>query len=224
MFSSCPPVSCNHALEAPLAAENIFQKLAVLRSAVPIDCIVGGHDGPWLCLFYNDLETFQIDFTKCTLGNTGIAVLSVGLFVICCKMLYRSCNVLGLDTFYHSCAHLSGNQRILGIVLEVSSAKRISVDIYCWGKPYSKIVLLHFFGTSLSNLLNKSRVPGACKKCRARPCCCVHAAFPADTKSGWTVCCHNGWNAVIRKISKAEGIGNTYVWLSSKKMNQIVIA
>ena len=75
MFSSCPPVGCNHALEAPLAAENIFQKLAILRSAVTIDCIVGGHDGPWLCLFYNDLETFQIDLTKCTLGNTGIAVL-----------------------------------------------------------------------------------------------------------------------------------------------------
>ena len=224
MLCSCPPVSGDHSLEAPLAAENIFQKLTVLRSAVTIDCIVGGHDRPWLCFFYNDLETFQIDLAKCTLGNTGIAVLSVGFFVICCEMLYRSCNVLGLDTFYHSCAHFSGNQRILGIVLEVSSTKRISVDIYCRGKPYSKIVLLHFFGASLSNLLNKSRIPGAGKKGCTRPCCCVHAAFPADTKTGRTVCCHNGWNTIIRKISKAEGIGNTYVWLSSKKMNQIVIA
>ena len=223
MLCSCPPVSGDHSLEAPLAAENIFQKLTVLRSAVTIDCIVGGHDRPWLCFFYNDLETFQIDLAKCTLGNTGIAVLSVGLFVICCKMLHRSCNVLGLDTFYHSCAHLSGNQRILGIVLEVSSAKWVSVDIHSRGKPYCKIVLLHFLGTSLSHLLNKCRVPGACKKGCTRPCCCVHAAFSADTKTGRPVCCHNGGNTVIRKISKAEGIGNTYVWLSSQKMKQIII-
>ena len=47
-------------------------------------------------------------------------------------------------------AQPSGQKGVFAEILKIPAAKRISVDIYCWGKPYSKIVLLHFFGTSRS--------------------------------------------------------------------------
>ena len=150
-------------------------------------------------------------------------MLSVCLFVVRCKMLYRSTDMLGLDTFYHCCAHFSGNKRILGIVLEISSAQRISVNIYRRSQPYGDIVFFHFFCTSLSDLLYKCRIPGACKKGRARPCSCVDDAVAADTKSGRSVSSHNRRNSIIRKIAEAEGICNAHFGLAAKKMNQVII-
>ena len=61
----------------------------MFRSMDAVEQVIRGHDGVWVCLFYNDLKLFQIDFTECSLGYSGVGILTVCLFVIRCKMLHN---------------------------------------------------------------------------------------------------------------------------------------
>ena len=97
------------------------------------------------------------------------------------------------------------------------------MNVYCRSQPYSNVVFLHVLSASLSNLLYKCKVPGACKKGCAWPCGGVDGAVAANAKSGRSVSGHNRWNAVVRKVAKAEGICNAGIWLSAKEVDQIIV-
>ena len=94
MLAAGPPVGCDHTFKAPLAAQDIFKELTALGSAVTVDRVVGGHDGPRLCFFYDEFKGFQVDLTQCTLGYAGITVFAVCLLIVDSKMLYGSSDVL----------------------------------------------------------------------------------------------------------------------------------
>ena len=84
MLAVGPPVGRYHSLKVPLTAQNTGQKILVLRCLNAVDQVVGRHDCVWICLFYDDLEGFQVNLTQRTLGNAGIAVF-FGLFLCCCS-------------------------------------------------------------------------------------------------------------------------------------------
>ena len=223
MLTTGPPVCGNHALESPFSAKDVFQKLFIFRSSVTVDHVVGAHDRPRIGFFYDNFKLFQINLTKGTFGYTGIAVLSVCLFVIGGKMFYGSADMLRLDTTYHTCCHLTCKQRIFGIILEVSSAQRISVNVDSGCQPYGDIIFFHFFCSGCTYLFYQIRVPGVGKKSCAWPCSCTHATFRCDTKTCRSVGCHNVRYTVIRQVTETKGIGHTGIWLTSKQFDQIIV-
>ena len=82
VFSEGPPVCGNQSVKSPFVTENACQEFFMFGSMDAIEQVIRGHDGVWVCLFYNDLKLFQIDFTECSLGYSGVGILTVCLFVI----------------------------------------------------------------------------------------------------------------------------------------------
>ena len=97
MLAVCPPVGRYHSLKVPLTAQNTGQKILVFRCLNAVDQVVGRHDCVWICLFYDDLEGFQVNLTQRTLGNAGVAVFPVGLLVVAGKMFHSGADLLRLD-------------------------------------------------------------------------------------------------------------------------------
>ena len=116
------PVCCDHALEAPLVAEHLGEQFVAHRSVAAVDEIVGGHNCPRVGIFDAYLEAAQIYLPERALGNSGIAFKAVRLPVVAGKVLYRCGDFLRLDAAHVGGAALSGEEGILGEILEVASA------------------------------------------------------------------------------------------------------
>ena len=94
-----------------------------------------------------------------------VAEHSVVFLVVACEMLYRY--ALAVNRLYTQCISRSTktcNERIFGIVFEVSSAQRISVNIHAGSKPEMNAVFFHLFANQTAKLFDKLQVPAACKR------------------------------------------------------------
>lgn len=116
------PVCRDHALEAPLIAEHLGEQLIAYRGVGAVDEIVGGHNCPRVGLFDTYLEAAQIYLPERALGNSGIAFKAVRLPVVAGEVLDRCGYLLRLDAAHIGGAALSGEEWILGEILEVASA------------------------------------------------------------------------------------------------------
>lgn len=131
------PVCCDHALEAPLVAEHIGEQFMAHRSVAAVDEIVGGHNCPRVGLSDTYLEAAQIYLPERALGNSGIAFKAVRLPVVAGEVLYGCGDFLRLDAAHVGGAALSGEEGILGEILEVASAQGIAVDVHRGREPYA---------------------------------------------------------------------------------------
>ena len=75
-------------------------------------------------------------------------------------MFYRSGNVHFLYTVYDGRCHNAGYEWIFRMVLEVTSAARISMDVNSWCQPNVYIVLVGFAAKSTTKFHSKLRIPG----------------------------------------------------------------
>ena len=134
-------------------------------------------------------------------------------------MLQCNGNAFRLAAFCDCSSHFSGNQRIFGIVLKVTSAKRISVDIHTRCKPDINTIVVCFHCCRFSYLLHQIYIPGTCKKCGDRPC----STGCTNTDTLRTVCRHGVRNAVFHQISHTSGICNTGICLTTHQCAELVI-
>ena len=126
-----------------------------------------------MSLFYNDLKLFQINLTECSLGYSGIRILTVCLLIIGCKMLHTCSDMLRLDASYHSCPCLSCKVRIFRIILKITSTQWVSLNIHSRSKPQMYMEQLHLFSDDLSHSLDQIHIPRLCQCCRDRDCSTV---------------------------------------------------
>ncbi len=223
MLTVCPPVRCHHAVKAPLAAQDILQKLPVLRRAIPVYNVVGGHNRPRLCLLHNDLKGSQINLPDSALRRPGITVFPVRFLIIKGKMLDCGADTVTLDSAHHRRGELSCKERVLRIILEIASAERAAVNIDGRRKPHGNVVLLDLRAARFPNLCHQLLIPRARKLCRTGPRCRIHAAIWQNAQPRRTVRCHDIRDSVIRQISPAKCVGNPSVWLSAQQMRKLFI-
>ena len=76
--------------------------------------------------------------------------------------------LLALDTLCHCRSHFSGHQRILGIILKVSPAQRISLNIHSRSQPQIHMKFLHFYGYCPAEFSEQFSVPGLRQSCANR--------------------------------------------------------
>lgn len=169
------PVCRDHALEAPLIAEHLGEQFMAHRSVAAVDEIVGGHNCPRVGLFDTYLEAAQINLPERALGNSGIAFKAVRLPVVAGKVLYRCGDFLRLDAAHIGGAALSGEEGILGEILEVASAQGIAVDVHRGREPHAEIVFSQLRAARRADFFNEIRVPCAREKRCAGPCGGGHA-------------------------------------------------
>lgn len=168
------PVCRDHALEAPLIAEHLGEQFIAHRSVAAVDEIVGGHNCPRVSLFDAYLEAAQIYLPERALGNSGIAFKAVRLPVVAGEVLYGCGDFLRLDAAHVGGAALSGEEGILGEILEVASAQGIAVDVHRGREPHAEIVFSQLRAARRADFFNEIRVPCAREKCCAGPCRCGH--------------------------------------------------
>ena len=119
-----PPVGHDKPFIPPLPAKDSGEKLPVLRGAVTVDEVIGGHEGMGPGLLHDDLELLQIDLAKCPFTDSGVGVDAVRLLVVARKVLDRCGDTGALNAADQRCGKLTRKERILGPVLEVAAAQR----------------------------------------------------------------------------------------------------
>lgn len=164
------PVCRDHALEAPLIAEHLGEQLIAYRGVGAVDEIVGGHNCPRVGLFDTYLEAAQIYLPERALGNSGIAFKAVRLPVVAGEVLDRCGYLLRLYAAHIGGAALSGEEWILGEILEVSPAQGIAVNVHRGREPHAEIVLAQLRADCRADFFNEIRVPCAREKRCAGPC------------------------------------------------------
>lgn len=71
-------------------------------------------------------------------------------------MLDGGSHAIALDTVYHRCRYPARQVGIFGIILEVTSAERASVDIQRGGQEYVATVFFHLVAHALPTFLTNA--------------------------------------------------------------------
>ena len=133
-------------------------------------------------------------------------------------MLERSADAVFLDAVDHCRSHFSRQQRVLGIVLEIPSAKRVPVDIRTRSEKNVHAILKHLIAHISSGLLYEFEIPGGRKHCGNRITGAIERpgiafSFWCNAKAGRTISkdyCRNAesGNAVDHSCrSRNTGVG-----------------
>ena len=155
------PVGHDDTLVAPLVAEDTGEQVVLLLGVLAVELVVGGHDGPGIGLLDGDFEVLEVDLAEGTLADAGIVLVAVGLLVVDGVVLDGDTHVVALYTIDIGSSHLTGEDRILGEVLEVTAAERVTMDVHTRGEEDVHTILVDFFTHGLGHLLDEVDIPGA---------------------------------------------------------------
>ena len=95
----------------------------MFRGVDPIHKVVSAHHRPRLSAFHGDLEGGKIDLVHRALIEIRARGHPFKLLVVHRIMFQRGAHTLALNPFDVSDGHLPGQQRILGEILEIPTAK-----------------------------------------------------------------------------------------------------
>ena len=76
-----------------------------------------------------DFERAQVDLAQRPLIDVRADEVAVCFLIVGSEMLQASADAFGLKSLNHRAGEATGEQRILRVVLEVSSAQRAALDI-----------------------------------------------------------------------------------------------
>ena len=89
-----------------------------------------------------------------------IGVHAVGLLIVGSEVLDTRAHIVLLYASDVSGSRLTSHHRILRVVLEVTSAERVTHDVQGRSQQHIGTILLHLFTNGLANLFNQLGVPG----------------------------------------------------------------
>ncbi len=219
MVGVISPVGFNQTFIAPFSTQNVCQELFAFRCFDTIDEIVRGHDCPRISLFYSNFKTLEINFAKRTFAHSGITAGAVCLFIVRRKMLQRDGDTFGLAACCERCSHLACEQRIFGIVLKVTPAERISVDIHTGREPNVNSIIMCFYRSCLTDFFHKIHIPSASLQRTDRPC----GAVDADADTLRAIRCHDIRNPVFHQVAHTTGVRNACIRLTAHHIDKLFI-
>ena len=218
-----PPVGGDQALEAPLPAEYAAEHVVVLAGAVAVDDVVAGHDAPHVVVLHDDLEGLQVDLAYGALGGAGVAFLAVGLLVVQGQVLGGGGHAVGLHAADQRAGQVAGQQRVLGVVLEVPAAQRVAVDVHARGQPGADVVLPDLLAGGAAHGLGDLGVPGAGQQAGAGEGGGLDAHTRQYAHARGAVGGHHVGHAVLRQIAVAVGVGDARVGLAAQQPGQVLV-
>ena len=154
------PVRDHGAVEAPLAAQDVTQQVAVLIGVSAVDQVVGAHDRLGVGLAYHDLEGREVVLAQGALVDHRVGRLATRLLAVGGKVLGAGGNALGLDAAHVGRGHLARKVGVLGEVLEVAPAERRA--LHAEARPQKRAHALggSFLTQCLADLLAQRLIPG----------------------------------------------------------------
>ena len=123
------PVGDHEALEAPLAPPDAAQQPWLLVAPPPVSPAVSGHDAERAALTHDDLERPQVDLAQGPLVDVRADRVALVLGVVADQVLDRRGHAFGLRTAHERGRQPAGQQRVLGVALEVAAGERRPVHV-----------------------------------------------------------------------------------------------
>ena len=138
------PVGHHQALEAPLIPQAVHNQVAALGGVLPVEQVVGGHQGMGLALLDGNLKALEIDVPQGPLADVGVGEHAVGLLVVAAEVLDGGAAArMALHTLGDGSRHLAGDEGVLGVVFKVPAAQGAAVDVQRGGQPQVHPKALH---------------------------------------------------------------------------------
>ena len=119
-----PEVGLHVALEAPLRAQDVGQRVPVLGRVHTPHPVVGAHDRRDLGVLDQHLERQQVQLPQHVLVHLDVGPEPLVLLVVDHVVLAHGDHVVRLDGLGHRDAHHAGQVRVFGEVLEVAAGDR----------------------------------------------------------------------------------------------------
>ena len=154
------PVRHHGAVEAPLAAQDVTQQVAVLIGVSAVDQVVGAHDRLGVGLSHHNLEGREVVLAQGALVDHRVGRLAARLLTVGSKVLGAGGNALGLDAAHVGRGHLACKVGILGEVLKVTPAERRTLHAQARPQKRAHALGRGLLAQRLANLLAQRLVPG----------------------------------------------------------------
>ena len=162
------PVAHDQTLEAPLGAQDVGERLARLAGVLTVDQVVGAHDRPGLRFGDGDLEAGQVQLPQGALVDDRVEAHPVVLLVVDREVLQAGAHPLGLDAPHQRRRRLARQQRVLGEVLEVASARGVTLDVQPGPEQDAHALCACLSAQRRADLLDQADVPGRAERRRGR--------------------------------------------------------
>ena len=163
VFLTGGPVGHNKPLIFPLIAQRFGAQIIACKCVHTIDKIVGRHYCPGLGLPNCDFKSPEVDFPKSALRHILGNGLPLVFLIVTAEVLDGNTQTgMTLDASRDGCCHNAGHIRIFGIILKVSAAEGIAVDVQTGGKPEGHASLNHFCADGMTDFFNQGGIPGLC--------------------------------------------------------------
>ena len=191
-IANANPVCHHNTFIAPVLTQNLRQQVEVTHRELSVHLIIRCHDGPGVALTDSNLEATQIQFSGSTQADTLIDSSTICLLRIYSEVLGRYANILLLHTLNIGCCNLTRQQRVFGVVFEVTSAEGIAMQVHARAEDHVATVFLGFVADGLSHFADQFRIPGrgqtrANGECCSIICLCGTLTSWVDTYSGRAV-------------------------------------
>ena len=125
-----------------------------------VDLVVGGHDGHRPGFAHCDFEAGQVQFTHGTLVDYGIAGLAAEFLTIDGEVLRTCGNAVTLDASNQARRHTTGDDRIFGVILEITTAQRVAFNVHARTEQYVYVKIVRFLAERFAHFLGECRIPG----------------------------------------------------------------
>ena len=123
------PVGHDSAVEAPVPAQDVLQKVGVLVGVGAVDEVVAGHDGLGVRLFDDDFKAGQVELPQGSFVDDGVRRHAAQLLAVDGEVLGAGGDAVGLDAAHVGRGQLAGEVRVLREILEVAPAQRAALGV-----------------------------------------------------------------------------------------------
>ena len=159
-FADTDPVGHNDTLESPVLTKNLGEQIVVTHRELTIHLVIRGHHCPGIALADGNLEATEIELTGCSLRHTFINRSTIGLLGVYGEVLGRDTCALTLYAIDIGGSNLTGEQRVFRVILEVTAAERITVQVHARTKDDVAAVFFGLVADGLTHLAYQFGVPG----------------------------------------------------------------
>ena len=154
------PVRDDHAVEAPLGTQDVGEKVLVLVRVDAVDEVVGAHDRPRLGSAAHDLKAGQVDLTHRARVHDRVRRHASQLLGVNREVLRAGGGLRRLDSFDEARGHASGEDRVLGEVLEVTPTQGRALDVQAGAEQDVHAETARLHTQRLTHLTRQVGIPG----------------------------------------------------------------
>ncbi len=162
------PVRDHHAVEAPLAAQDVGEQARVLGAVRAGEAVVGGHHRPRAGLAHGGLERCEIDLAQRALVHLGAGAMAFPLDVVGDEVLDAGADAMRLEPTHERDGESRRKLRVLRVALEVATADRRALDVHRRREQHARALRERLLGERAGDAFDQRGVPGGAERRAAR--------------------------------------------------------